>query len=144
MLPFSTMVLDLPFLRKLTKKLLIPSSQILCLMNLGIFTCNPSRDWENTFHALLHQSNPTEVDGNSSSNILDGNLNNLPKPHTRLPQNLEVQSLNMVTSRQISSPGILLSTFVGGTNLLLLILSIVTHLPSMMETPWQKIWERLI
>ena len=51
---FWTMVLHLPFLRKFTKKLMIP--QILCLMNLGIFTSNwynawiflgfkPSRDW---------------------------------------------------------------------------------------------------
>ena len=71
---------------------------------------SPTETGEHTFHAHLHQTNPS--------------------------QGLDVLSLNMVFSRNVSSPGTLFSTFLGGMNLLLLILSLVTHLPSMMELPW--------
>ena len=76
--------------------------------------------------------------GSHSGLILDANLNWLSKIPTRLLPALEVFSLNMIISRNITSSGILLSisTFPVGMNLLLLIQFLVTHLPSMMEAPW--------
>ena len=135
---FWTMELHLPFLRKFTEKLMIPCSQIQCLMYLGVFTSecavdvfwdsSPPETGEHTFHAISTRLTLLRLIGNPADPILDGNLNNLSKIHTRLPQGLEVLSLNMITSRNISSPGILFSMFPGGMNLLLLIQSIVTNL----------------
>ena len=134
------MVLHLPFLRKFTKKLMIPCSQILCLMNLGIFTSEGYSNWMfsgiqslQRLGSILFMFISTRLTllrliGNPSSPHLDGNLNNLPKIHTRLPQGLEVLSLSMITSRNISSPGVLFSTFLGGMNLLLLTLSLADML----------------
>ena len=58
---------------------------------------------------MLISTRPTllRVIGNPSGPILDGKLNKLSKIHARLPQGLDVLSLNMFTSRHSSSPGIL-------------------------------------
>ena len=83
--------------------------------------------------------------GHHSVLILDGNLSRISKTPTRLPHSLVVLYLNMITSRNISSPGILFSTFPGGMNLLLLIQCLVTHLPSMMVLPWpNSLFERTL
>ena len=103
-----------------------------------VWDSSPTETGEHTFHAYLHQSNPAEEDWKSLGPFLDGNLNRLSKAPTRLPQCLEVPFHNMIISRSISSPGILFSTFPGGMNLLLLIQSLVTCLPSMMEAPWPR------
>ena len=110
---FWTMILHLPFIRKFTKKLMIPCSQILCLMNLGIFTSEwysiPPETGEHTFMPISTRLTLLRLIGNPSGPTLNGNLNKSSKIHTRLPQGSEVLSLNMITSRNISSPGILFS-----------------------------------
>ena len=108
-----------------------------CVMqHLDVFwDSGPTETGKHTVHAHLHQSNHEGKIGHHSGLILDGNPNKLSKTPTRLPHALEVLSLNMITSRNISSPGILFSTIPGGMNQLLT-LSPVTHLPSMMEVPW--------
>ena len=140
---FWTMVVDLPFLRKFTKKMMIPCSQILCLMNLGIFTS----EWYNTWTfsgiqalqrlgSILSMLIFTSTILSRSDLILIGNLNRLSKIPTRLPQGFEELSPNMISSRSISRLGIQVLTFPGGMNLLLLIQSLVTHLPSMIKVAW--------
>ena len=144
---FSTIVLQLLFSRKSNKKLMIFCSKIPSLMNFEIFTKRVVQHldifWDSSLQRLgsiLFMPISTRAIllrkiGNHSGLILDGNLNRSSKRPTGLPQGLEVLSHNMVMSRSISSPGILFSTFPGGLNLLLLIQSLVTHLPSMMEVP---------
>ena len=140
---FWTMVVDLPFLRKFTKKMMIPCSQILCLMNLGIFTSECYNTW--TFSgiqalqrlgSILSMLIFTSTILSRSDLILIGNLNRLSKIPTRLPQGFEELSPNMISSRSISRLGIQVLTFPGGMNLLLLIQSLVTHLPSMIKVAW--------
>ena len=145
---FWTMALHLPLMRKSIKKLMILCSKIPCLMNLEIFTNEWYITWMFSgiqtlqslgiilFLPIYTRAILLRKIGNHSGPFLDGNINRLSKTPTRLPHVLEVLSLNMITSRKASSPAILFSTFPGGINLLLLILSLVTHLPSMMEVPW--------
>ena len=133
------MALHLSLLRKFTKKLMTLYSNILILMKLGIFI----NEWYSTWMFQLSILISTKQIllrkiGNHLVFILDGNLNRLSKPPTRSPHTLEVLSLNLIISRNILSPGILFSTFPGGMNLLLLILSLLMHLPSMMEVPWHN------
>ena len=68
MLQFWIMALHLPYLKKSTKKLMIPYSKIQFLMNRVVqqwsvfWDSNSTESGEHTFHSHLHESNHAEQD----------------------------------------------------------------------------------
>ena len=90
----------------------------------------PSR--EPLTHAYMHDSNPAEEDWTSLRPYFGWQSEQVKKILTKSHQDLEEQSHKMITSRSISSPGILFSTFPGEMKLLPRTPSSVTHQPSMM------------
>ena len=115
MLLFWTMVLHMTFLRKFTKKLTIPCSQIRHLMNLGsspvsgtvfghFLRLNLSRDWEHNFDIHLHKANPTDVDWKSLRPYFEWQSEQLIQNTYKVTSRFGGTIHNMITSKKNFKP----------------------------------------
>ena len=145
---FWTMVLHPLFFRKSNKKLMILCSRPPCLMNFEIFTnewystwmfscfSSPTKTVEYILHAHLHQRNPAEEDwkslmpyfGCKSEQVIQNTYKVTSRFGGTVPQNDYLKEHFKSRNPVFNIPR--------RKEQFLLIQSLVTHQPSMMEVPW--------